>query len=113
VEKSAGLAISGPNLLEISFPASYFLSSQYCERPEVTGQLVTAASQVAGRAIDVSIRLLPASSAADRSEPGGPSAAPKRRKASLEKDPFVSQALSVFGGTLVDVREIPRVASEE
>jgi hypothetical protein len=108
LRKADAIAISGPNHLEISFPQSYFLSRQYVERPEVLGQIREAASAVAGRPIDISIKAAPSSSPAEQALPETRTSNGKRRRApKLEGDRFVEQAASLFGGTIIDVREIP------
>src|SRR5690606_24778355 len=55
LEKTDGVAISGPNVLELSFPLSYALSRQFCERPETLGRVAELASQIAGRTVTVRV----------------------------------------------------------
>src|SRR5690606_10066932 len=55
LRKTDNVAISGPNDLELSFPHSYVLSRQFCERPETLGRIAELASRVAGRMINVKV----------------------------------------------------------
>lgn len=113
LSKSESIAISGPNRLEVSFPQSYFLSKQYVERPEVKHRIQEVASQVAGGSVDVVIVAGTAkpSQAESRASPRRQN--DRRKVQDLEQDTFVEQAVSIFGGTLVDVREIHDSVSEE
>ena len=109
-----GLAISGPNCLELSFPASYVLSREWCERPETLARINEQASQVSGRSVEVTIT----SSAEQPTAAGKPvkptAVEPVRRKTSdVNDDPFVQQALDIFGGTVIDVREVHEPAGSE
>jgi len=107
LRKSEGAAISGPDRLEISFSQSYFLSKQYLERDEILRQLNDVVSQIAGKTIHVSLTTAPTKPAID-STPAPPSRPrqSRRRTSELDRDIFVEQAVSIFGGTVVDVREI-------
>ncbi|MBX3443580.1 MAG: DNA polymerase III subunit gamma/tau [Planctomyces sp.] len=100
-------AIFGPNTLEASFGASYFLSKAYCERPEVVSRLEAAATATFGRPMCVRFRMDSAAhreSAATRS----PAASYERRPTSATaNDAFVQSVLATFGGSVVEVRELP------
>ena len=108
LEKNDGLAISGPNKLEISFPPGYVLGRQFCERPETLRRIAEIAGQIAGRPIDVTVKS--SQNGADVPSPrrveSQQQSAGRRKKASVEGDPFVQQALDVFGGTLIDARSL-------
>jgi DNA polymerase III subunit gamma/tau len=112
--KAEKAAISGPNALELLFPHSYVLSRQFCERPETLGRVAELASRVAGREIQVRVLASDAGGQPLAARPPvSPSEPPNRRKkAQLSSDPFVQQALDIFGGTLIDAREIHETASE-
>lgn len=110
----SNLAISGPNDLVLSIPQSYFLSRQYCDRPESISQLESIAQEVCGRKIGVTFRVV--ENEAPESNRSSESTAPqkiRRRIPKVDKDAFVEQALSIFGATVVDVREIHEAANEE
>ena len=51
-------AISGPNALEILFPAGYSFSKTYCERPETLKRIEKTASELAGRPLRIVIRAI-------------------------------------------------------
>lgn len=112
--KADKVAISGPNALEVSFPHSYVLSRQFCERSETLDRIAELASRVAGRSIRVKViaSTTPGEAPAlqrtvSRQEPAG-----RAKKAQVNSDPFVQQALDIFGGTLIDAREIHETAGE-
>jgi DNA polymerase-3 subunit gamma/tau len=99
-------AISGPNSLVLTFPASYDFSKQYFERSsEQLAKIERALEQVVGRPIKVSlavdesippVRLAPAPSAPQAGQG-------ERLAADGTRDPLVQRALSVFGATVVRV----------
>ncbi|HUG90348.1 MAG TPA: hypothetical protein VML55_05925, partial [Planctomycetaceae bacterium] len=95
-------AISGPNSLDVLFPASYHFSKQYCERAEVLARLEQAASDIAGRPIR--IRFLTESGPAE-AQPETASREPKR-PVPENPDEFVEQALSLFGASVVKVESL-------
>ncbi len=111
---ASGIAISGPNGLEISIPQGYFLSRQYCDRPESISQLESIAHELTGQKISITFRTVESESATGASS-SQPKAAPRPRKRTpkLDKDEFVEQAVSIFGATVVDVREIHEETNEE
>ena len=115
LEKTEGVAILGPNKLELSFPQSYVLSRQFCERPETLGRIAELASKVAGH--DVSVSVVASGKAgqmpAPRSTNSPKEPASRKQRAQISNDPFVQQALDIFGGTLIDAREIREAAGEE
>ena len=121
--KNASIAISGPNRLEISFPASYHFSKQYCERPEMLGRLERIVAEITGQPVSILIKF---SGSAQNEEgrqgestelvaekTGAPESDSHRTTAELEtqsvgsqNDPFVKQAEEVFGGTTIKVEGI-------
>ncbi len=110
---ASAIAISGPNRLEISFPQGYFLSRQFCDRPEHIAQLEVIAQETAGQEIRVEFRTVQAdSNNGSRSAPSQASPRPRRRTPQLDKDRFVEQAVAIFGATVVDVREIHDTTQE-
>jgi DNA polymerase III subunit gamma/tau len=107
LRNSSRQAISGPNGLEILFPRSYRFSKTYCERREPLQKLSGLASEMAGRKIECQFRedeSAPAPKPATRK--AEPAALQRRRPSSVENDPFVQHAVSIFGGQVVDVRPV-------
>ena len=99
-------AISGPNTLVLTFPASYHLSKQYFERsPEQLGKIERALERVVGRPIRVSLivdesvpqSLAPSAAASDFE------AEAERKVVDAGRDPLVQRALSVFEATVIRV----------
>lgn len=112
LRRASAIAISGPNDLVVSFPQSYFLSMQYVERPEVLQQIRETVSKVAGHPVEVSIVATAATPEVTSGRTNGRQGGARRRPQELNQDQFVEQAVSIFSGTVVDVREI-REAQEE
>lgn len=110
-------AISGPNLLEIVFPKSYPFSKSYCERPEVLKPLRDLASQLAGKPLEVRIRLDESSAAVSRPQSSQPKVptSERRNTSVLDKDDLVQEAVAIFGGQVVEVRSVfvPVVTPED
>ncbi len=106
--KSESIAIVGPNRLEMRFTRSYFLSKQFCERPETQARVRDLASQIAGRPIEVAILACENESEAVAAPSPQPARLrPVRREVmSADGDPYVQQAVSIFGGRLEDVRRV-------
>ncbi|MDB4732953.1 hypothetical protein OAF42_00780, partial [Planctomicrobium sp.] len=103
----SGQAISGPNLLEIVFPKSYLFSKTYCERPDPLKKLNEVASELAGEQINCRFRI------DEKTEIKVPktskqAAAPVERRSttSLDKDTYVQEAVTIFGGQVVEVRPV-------
>lgn len=107
-------AISGPNALEILFPAGYSFSKTYCERPETLKRIERTASELAGRSIRILIRADQKSAPEAKSAVQPHSPPPRARQLDqVRQDPFVMQVVSVFGGTVVDVRNAAGSAEKE
>ncbi|MCH8830562.1 MAG: DNA polymerase III subunit gamma/tau, partial [Planctomycetes bacterium] len=105
------LAISGPNQLDLLFPASYHFSRQYCERSGTRGLLEELAVKITGRPIRIAMQTIESdpvdtteASTAATSKPAHPDRNSLKKKA--EQDPFVNDAVSVFEGTLLDARDV-------
>jgi DNA polymerase-3 subunit gamma/tau len=112
LRNASRVAISGPNGLEIVFPARYSFGRTYCQRPETITRLKACLREVVGQDIHITI------SAEGPSEvPAATVAAPTaNRRSSLEsmqKNEFVQQVTSIFGGTLVDVRPVAATNHQE
>ncbi len=106
LKKSTERAISGPNGLAVLFGANYFLSKSYCERPDAIGRLASAVSELCGGAITVQVKALATPAPTQSSTNSNPkSTSGRRANSTTQNDPFVQQALGVFGGSVAEVRE--------
>jgi DNA polymerase-3 subunit gamma/tau len=99
-------AITGPNSLVLTFPASYDFSRQYFERSsEQLAKIERAVERVVGRRVKVSVVLdesisaVPSGAAADVSS----AVQTVRTPVDGRRDPLVQRAISVFGATVVRV----------
>jgi DNA polymerase-3 subunit gamma/tau len=106
LSKSTKCAIFGPNTLEIVFGPSYFLSKAYCERSEALKRLQSASVQVFGNPIHFQFRI--------ENEPTKNETKPELRRsydrrptADAQSDEYVQQVLAIFGGSVVELRELP------
>ena len=100
-------AISGPNVLEFSFPVNYDLDRKACDRPEVIAQVERVVSELVGQSTKVRFRTLAARAAtASGQETSGPGtvsetvpviAAGKSRFVELPEDPYLQDVMGVFG----------------
>jgi len=106
VRKSNERAILGPNALAVLFGSNYFLSKSYCERPDAVNRLAAAASEVCGAAVAIQIRAsAPAKTTPSSTSPNTRNTSSRRSTSSAQNDPFVQQAIAVFGGSVAEVRE--------
>ncbi len=102
LKNASRTAISGPNALEISFPKSYSFSKNYCERPETLRRIQALTHELVGKEVELRLCFDELSPSPELAKVA---AAPVRRSLeSVAKDPYIQQVISVFGGTLVDVR---------
>jgi DNA polymerase-3 subunit gamma/tau len=106
-------AISGPNALEIVFPPGYSFSRTYCERPETLKRIESTASTLAGRPVRIVIRGEANPASIDKPKAGSAHQPRPRPLESVRSDPFVQQIVSVFGGTVVEVRNAAGPAESE
>ncbi|MBT4865611.1 MAG: DNA polymerase III subunit gamma/tau, partial [Planctomycetaceae bacterium] len=102
VQATCGVAISGPNQLELMFPASYSFSRQFCERPEVSGRLSEIIAQLTGQTPQIVCKI---SETPPTEEPEAPEAIEENPASDTNviEDPFVQQAVAVFEATVVKV----------
>ncbi|OAI56861.1 hypothetical protein AYO47_01920 [Planctomyces sp. SCGC AG-212-M04] len=106
VRKSNDRAILGPKALAVLFGSNYFLSKSYCERPDAVNRLAAAVSEVCGEAVSVQIRAsVPPRTTNPSTSPNTRNTSNRRSPASTQNDPFVQQAIAVFGGSVAEVRE--------
>ncbi|MBC8114523.1 MAG: DNA polymerase III subunit gamma/tau, partial [Candidatus Saccharimonas sp.] len=119
LRRVAATAISGPNILEFSFPVNYDLDRKACDRPEVIAQLERVISELVGQATKVRFRTLvaPAATASglEVAESGPVSesvaviAAGKSRFVELPEDPYLQDVMGVFG---IKVWKVQTLAAE-
>jgi DNA polymerase-3 subunit gamma/tau len=111
-------AISGPNQLDLVFPRSYHFSKQYCERGEVRSRLEKLLGQISGRPVTIICRLADAEKEA-KPQAGHPQGARDTAREGIAGngtepigDPYVEQAKSIFGATILK-KDIMKSASQE
>ncbi|MEK6260200.1 MAG: DNA polymerase III subunit gamma/tau [Planctomycetota bacterium] len=119
LRRVAVTAISGPNILEFSFPVNYDLDRKACDRPEVIAQLERVISELVGQATKVRFRTLVApvatTSGLEVAESGPVSesvaviAAGKSRFVELPEDPYLQDVMGVFG---IKVWKVQTLAAE-
>ena len=102
-------AIFGPNRLEFSFTRRYSFCKNYCERPEAIRRIQSVANVLAGQPVELVIECDDSTPEEEESAATAPKLPVARRLSNrtTEGDPFVQQVLSVFGGSVVDVRAAP------
>jgi DNA polymerase III subunit gamma/tau len=115
--KVSRTAISGPNQLEIFFPAAYHANKKHVEQPAALDRLEKVASDVAGKPIKVICRLeaegqSDSEAVAAVPVPAPPSPKPRvspptaengRGDAASVNDPYVERARSIFDATIENV----------
>jgi DNA polymerase-3 subunit gamma/tau len=107
VERVDRVAISGPNRLDLVFPAEYHFHKTFCERPEVMQRLEQLLRDVTGGVVQVRLILEETETAEATTE------APAIEEGTVdEADPMVEEAQSVFGATVERVVPVNRPASE-
>lgn len=99
----------GSAVIEVIFPAGKEISRSYCERPETLKRLTGIASKLAGR--EVGLKLNIDKQAPQREVPPVTKRrqqpdTERKRTSILDNDPFVQQAVSIFGGQVVEVRSV-------
>jgi DNA polymerase III subunit gamma/tau len=107
VKKSRKAAISGPNHLEILFGSSYFLSKAYCERPESLTRLQAALAKIFGQSPSISVSIERAAEA-EATKRDTKTVYDRRPTSAAQQDEFIQHAVSVFGGSVVELRETAR-----
>jgi DNA polymerase-3 subunit gamma/tau len=123
IAKVSRTAISGPNQLEIFFPAAYHSNKTHCEQPATLGRLEKVASEVAGKPVRVVCQLEapdpPAEPAAGGVGPESPiartpagNAQNGRQDPASVSDPYVERARTIFGATIENVTVANRSARE-
>ncbi len=106
IDRVDRIAISGPNRLDLVFPAEYDFHKQFCERPEVMQRLEQLLQDVTGGVVQVRLILEETETEAVTADPS------TVEEDTVEADPMVEEAQSVFGATVERVVPINRPASE-
>jgi DNA polymerase III subunit gamma/tau len=107
--KYVSIAIPGPNQVDLLFPPSYHFPKQYCDRPEIRGRFESILTKAAGKPVKVNIRIdTQATPVAPPTERNAEEAIRSSRVdlSQADNDPFVQQAMSVFGGTIKQIDRI-------
>lgn len=117
LSSSTETAISGPNQLEILFPVKYDLSRRYCEKPENLRLIENTASKIAGRPIQIRIKVdreTPNEELTDREEPvQEPVSRPIAADLDTVSDPLVHQAVNLFKANLVKVQPLGKPSANQ
>jgi DNA polymerase-3 subunit gamma/tau len=114
IAKVSRTAISGPNQLEIFFPAAYHGNKSLCEQPATLGKLEKVASEVAGKPVRVVFQLeaLDPKAEPTAGEVRPENAAPRttasntqngRQDPASVNDSYVERARTIFGATIENV----------
>jgi DNA polymerase-3 subunit gamma/tau len=100
-KEAAGVAISAPNRLVVSFPENYNFQRAQCERPEHKQKLEEAIRSVVGTAVALSFDASapPRLEAQPESVRRGPSR--QQRMAELRSHPLVNEAIQLFEAEIV------------
>jgi DNA polymerase-3 subunit gamma/tau len=104
-------AISGPNQLELLFPAQYDFGRKACEHPEVVARLEAAVRELTGRHVQVRCRAIPdATPAVSTSSLMQPAVQSGRRQIVDDPaDPLVREVAKVFGVATWQVQDLGRL----
>jgi DNA polymerase-3 subunit gamma/tau len=113
LKRASQVAIFGPNGLDLVFPKSYVFSKNYCERSETLNTLKELASKLAGKPIDITIRLDESSEAPVAIQSQREPIKSRRSTTAAADDALVNAALSMFGGAVVEVQSIPPSGASE
>lgn len=110
-------AIFGPNRLDLTFPKRYAFQKQYCERQEVLSGLESIAESLTGRHVRVTFSLVDEEDEQPSEAPQRADALPKspagNQQVEPQDDPFVQQAIEVFGGAVEKVMAIAGAAAQK
>jgi DNA polymerase-3 subunit gamma/tau len=101
----SNIAISGPNELDLAIPRSYHFSKQYCEQPEVLARLERLTTQVAGKPIRITFRLVEveADSSVESEAAASSAEFTSVPPSEVACDTFVEEAKAIFGATVIKV----------
>lgn len=111
LRKASRVAICGPNLLEVEFPKSYLFAKSLAEKSEARQRLDSAVARLAGRPVQVVLRVSEESVSSAESPV---SAKPTRRMdTSLHGDPYVEKAIELFNAKVLKKESLVRPPSPE
>ncbi|MBD3676738.1 MAG: DNA polymerase III subunit gamma/tau [Planctomycetaceae bacterium] len=117
LSSSSESAISGPNQLEILFPVKYDLSRRYCEKPENLRLIENTASDLAGRPIQIRIKVDQQAVSEESYEPNEPPPAERPRPVPADldsvSDSLVHQAVDLFKANLVKVQPLGKPSTNQ
>ena len=102
-------AITGPNLLEFSFPVSYDIHRRACERPEVLSRIESVIKQLTGETIRLKFRLSESPAAPPPVSPATP-VPPRAKMVAEPTDPLVAEVGRVFGIEAWRMQELGPIA---
>ena len=105
-------AISGPNTLEMTFPASYTLFKNHCDKSGGLRRMEEVAAEMAGRPISIVLNLAPA----DQVDTKAATPEVERKILSRSKDvtdPFVLHAQTIFSASVTRAEELPVESARE
>lgn len=103
-------AISGPNRLDLTFPQSYSFAKTQCEQPQAVTRVQDAIAAIVGQSINVTFHLSTDTVVQTVVET---TTAIRKPPELSDADDFVRSAAELFGGTLVAVKNIGLVNSDE
>ena len=106
---SAGVAISGPNRLAVSFAGQYTYCKRFCDTPERKSRVEEVLAGITGHPVRVDF-LAEAGAAGGSGSSPTPAAAPtaqKLRKEALQH-PLILTAVDLFDGEIVRVDQVAR-----
>jgi DNA polymerase-3 subunit gamma/tau len=112
LKKSRKAAIFGPNRLEILFGSSYCLSKADCERPESLSRLESTFERVFGIRPSITVQI-DQPTEAETVRRDTKAVYERRPTAAAQQDEFVQQAVTVFGGSIIELRESARAATTD
>lgn len=108
LKNAQNIANSGPSEVRIHFPRSCLFSMNYCQRAESLSVLTRIAEKLVCSSVKFRFEAeaagaAPATRSTGSSRRGDEG---RLRPKAVENDPFVQQAVQIFGGTIVDVRKV-------
>jgi hypothetical protein len=108
LKNAHNIANFGPSEVEIHFPRSCLFSMNYCQRGESLSVLSRVAEKLVGSSVKFRFQADAAGPAPATRSTGSTrrSDEGRLRPKAVEIDPFVQQAVQIFGGTVVDVRKV-------
>jgi DNA polymerase III subunit gamma/tau len=98
LRRVASIAISGPNQLDLFFPANYDLDRRACDRPEIVGRIESLIEELVGQRVKIQFRIAEATTKPDTMVPQPiVPASSKSQFVELPEDPYMKDVMEVFG----------------